>query len=135
MIRRPPRSTRTDTLFPYTTLFRSTRAAGRRRARDEQCLRFVEGRAGAVGKRHPALDVDGPRLFVIERDIVGRPAEPVREVRESGGPRPGAVAVDGDRQRRLCAQVRGDLVEGHAGTEEQTAAIPYLMGQSYTVFR
>src|SRR3546814_1511726 len=24
MIRRPPRSTRTDTLFPYTTLFRST---------------------------------------------------------------------------------------------------------------
>src|SRR3546814_2623945 len=27
MIRRPPRSTRTDTLFPYTTLFRSTRGA------------------------------------------------------------------------------------------------------------
>src|SRR3546814_5555102 len=30
MIRRPPRSTRTDTLFPYTTLFRSSR---RRRPR------------------------------------------------------------------------------------------------------
>src|SRR3546814_18371405 len=29
MILRPPRSTRTDTLFPYTTLFRSGRAAGR----------------------------------------------------------------------------------------------------------
>src|SRR3546814_17815553 len=28
MIRRPPRSTRTDTLFPYTTLFRSTLADG-----------------------------------------------------------------------------------------------------------
>src|SRR3546814_4121932 len=28
MIRRPPRSTRTDTLFPYTTLFRSHAAAG-----------------------------------------------------------------------------------------------------------
>src|SRR3546814_2159708 len=28
MIRRPPRSTRTDTLFPYTTLFRSCRVAG-----------------------------------------------------------------------------------------------------------
>src|SRR3546814_14918143 len=27
MIRRPPRSTRTDTLFPYTTLFRSATAA------------------------------------------------------------------------------------------------------------
>src|SRR3546814_9305960 len=31
MIRRPPRSTRTDTLFPYTTLFRSRT---RRRARN-----------------------------------------------------------------------------------------------------
>src|SRR3546814_9845783 len=29
MIRRPPRSTRTDTLFPYTTLFRSEEAAKR----------------------------------------------------------------------------------------------------------
>src|SRR3546814_12917411 len=28
MIRRPPRSTRTDTLFPYTTLFRSPHYAG-----------------------------------------------------------------------------------------------------------
>src|SRR3546814_7301648 len=28
MIRRPPRSTRTDTLFPYTTLFRSRPTAG-----------------------------------------------------------------------------------------------------------
>src|SRR3546814_11487136 len=28
MIRRPPRSTRTDTLFPYTTLFRSRPAVG-----------------------------------------------------------------------------------------------------------
>src|SRR3546814_15834627 len=28
MIRRPPRSTRTDTLFPYTTLFRSVLLAG-----------------------------------------------------------------------------------------------------------
>src|SRR3546814_4164356 len=35
MIRRPPRSTRTDTLFPYTTLFRSPRpTAGSRRHRN-----------------------------------------------------------------------------------------------------
>src|SRR3546814_9227387 len=36
MIRRPPRSTRTDTLFPYTTLFRShrQRPCHRRRQRD-----------------------------------------------------------------------------------------------------
>src|SRR3546814_4248043 len=30
MIRRPPRSTRTDTLFPYTTLFRSARRSWQR---------------------------------------------------------------------------------------------------------
>src|SRR3546814_21118802 len=30
MIRRPPRSTRTDTLFPYTTLFRSTQSRDNR---------------------------------------------------------------------------------------------------------
>src|SRR3546814_3910480 len=34
MIRRPPRSTRTDTLFPYTTLFRSPPALVRRVACD-----------------------------------------------------------------------------------------------------
>src|SRR3546814_2349194 len=33
MIRRPPRSTRTDTLFPYTTLFRSAAANGQERRR------------------------------------------------------------------------------------------------------
>src|SRR3546814_765037 len=32
MIRRPPRSTRTDTLFPYTTLFRSVHLAARIKA-------------------------------------------------------------------------------------------------------
>src|SRR3546814_3876846 len=37
MIRRPPRSTRTDTLFPYTTLFRS------RPARARACCRLPSG--------------------------------------------------------------------------------------------
>src|SRR3546814_1440727 len=36
MIRRPPRSTRTDTLFPYTTLFRSHEGAGQMDAQDDQ---------------------------------------------------------------------------------------------------
>src|SRR3546814_13132042 len=54
MIRRPPRSTRTDTLFPYTTLFRSTepepaqeRAGGRARNRA----------AGTAAKRDRPGDV------------------------------------------------------------------------------
>src|SRR3546814_8042142 len=37
MIRRPPRSTRTDTLFPYTTLFRSVRQAKALKAADHFC--------------------------------------------------------------------------------------------------
>src|SRR3546814_13742623 len=48
MIRRPPRSTRTDTLFPYTTLFRSVRAGQGRRA----CRRGeLEGRQGRAAHR------------------------------------------------------------------------------------
>src|SRR3546814_5100859 len=43
MRRRPPRSTRTDTLFPYTTLFRSDLAFGQRPG----TIRRVGGEAGA----------------------------------------------------------------------------------------
>src|SRR3546814_2715877 len=42
MIRRPPRSTRTDTLFPYTTLFRSTPRRVVRAPRDRPENRFVD---------------------------------------------------------------------------------------------
>src|SRR3546814_5574661 len=57
MIRRPPRSTRTDTLFPYTTLFRSRGDAGlSRRAQDSRRLvlaRRLQGREprGAAPQR------------------------------------------------------------------------------------
>src|SRR3546814_1611293 len=40
MIRRPPRSTRTDTLFPYTTLFRSVVELAEFRVRLEQSVEF-----------------------------------------------------------------------------------------------
>src|SRR3546814_10216794 len=46
MIRRPPRSTRTDTLFPYTTLFRSCTNGVRSRPEDRRFLRAaVEARS------------------------------------------------------------------------------------------
>src|SRR3546814_14537550 len=48
MIRRPPRSTRTDTLFPYTTLFRS-RGDGRGRRQ----LRAGRLRGTSSQHRHP----------------------------------------------------------------------------------
>src|SRR3546814_4383958 len=42
MIRRPPRSTRTDTLFPYTTLFRSARGDADGRAPDRSLARQAQ---------------------------------------------------------------------------------------------
>src|SRR3546814_18076257 len=48
MIRRPPRSTRTDTLFPYTTLFRS--AFGRHIVGGDAVMRHFE-RSGAQDDR------------------------------------------------------------------------------------
>src|SRR3546814_847177 len=61
MIRRPPRSTRTDTLFPYTTLFRSPARSSRCRAhlgrnsarRDRRSRRLPE-RQGKAGAPHCA---------------------------------------------------------------------------------
>src|SRR3546814_6896476 len=65
MIRRPPRSTRTDTLFPYTTLFRSGgESADLRRAGvgGSQYLAHLLGRAAEhhslVGRDQRALDQD-----------------------------------------------------------------------------
>src|SRR3546814_17065071 len=46
IIRRPPRSTRTDTLFPYTTLFRSVLEAQHRRQR----LVVDGGKAGGTAR-------------------------------------------------------------------------------------
>src|SRR3546814_4965547 len=73
MIRRPPRSTRTDTLFPYTTLFRSTFAFVKRgfnerlRLFQAQCLArsqestIAEQHQSAVG---PKLEMAEPELFI-----------------------------------------------------------------------
>src|SRR3546814_13661482 len=54
MIRRPPRSTRTDTLFPDTTLFRSVmpKAGGRRPVPDR--LARIAGRGTGGGECPPA---------------------------------------------------------------------------------
>src|SRR3546814_19076155 len=51
MIRRPPRSTRTDTRFPYTTLFRS----------EVEAPRAIELRRDALRLRAIVEDMDEPR--------------------------------------------------------------------------
>src|SRR3546814_19476623 len=93
MIRRPPISTRTDTLFPYTTLFRSGRAHHRtlpagydhrdRRTVDVQRRRHLAGvladrtAAGGDGAGRQASAARGPRLRVPRRgDHGGHRATP-----------------------------------------------------------
>src|SRR3546814_17024547 len=51
MLRRPPRSTRTDTLFPYTTLFRSHEGLQRTRS----------------DRHRPDREVDGPFKHHLDR--------------------------------------------------------------------
>src|SRR3546814_5287483 len=50
MIRRPPRSTRTDTLFPYTTLFRSDPLARLGHERSKQPAERGRRSCGRIGK-------------------------------------------------------------------------------------
>src|SRR3546814_20099313 len=97
MIRRPPRSTRTDTLFPYTTLFRSaSQIRGRSVPHHGWALAYPDGggqphqsgaRADCCGL-FAALAIYGPHpLFPFGSRIGGAghggffPSAPVREGR------------------------------------------------------
>src|SRR3546814_20886120 len=92
MIRRPPRSTRTDTLFPYTTLFRSALT-----------LALVEVAAGSLAARDyaafertlfdfvwftPRVDEDDPC-----EPLHARPAEPTADSAPGSSSRKRATAA------------------------------------------
>src|SRR3546814_6293688 len=113
MIRRPPRSTRTDTLLPYTTLFRSqwrTGDADRARA-----ARFALADAGRRDGQRPAA---GPsRRSHAQRG--GR--EDARRFRRQCEPRAAHPA-------RLAAWLHRDR------SEEHTSELQSLMRISYAVF-
>src|SRR3546814_12102790 len=74
MIRRPPRSTRTDTLFPYTTLFRSD---GGPQPGVGAC-----GRCVGVRQEHRKPRPHGVQLphvaEIAEIGVAHRPVDPVR---------------------------------------------------------
>src|SRR3546814_18914567 len=79
MIRRPPRSTRTDTLFPYTTLFRSGRRAERGGAAERPVrvrgvpageVRCAPSAPGSPGRR--AADAAVLRVLASHRGHAGR---------------------------------------------------------------
>src|SRR3546814_15102729 len=76
MIRRPPRTTRTDTLVPYTTLFRSQRRRGAGEVKPQ-------GHRGRED-RHEGEHLAG-RLAVVQDDAAG--CDRARyEQRRGGGP-------------------------------------------------
>src|SRR3546814_11291845 len=105
MIRRPPRSTRTDTLFPYTTLFRSFRDGGRRRGGRLRRLRQLlshhdEGRAAPCRSRAPFMVGDDVRA-AVRRDRRDHARERPAADRGGGGfsrgPGPGVERGPGGR--------------------------------------
>src|SRR3546814_7311759 len=128
MIRRPPRSKRTDTLFPYTTLCRSGPAGDRRYE---------------VADAHPArrsararlrTDVEWRAAAAAARRSRGDP----RRTRRAAG---GASRGDADRAarmagRRIADQPRSGLRRflRDARSEEHTSELQSLMRISYAVF-
>src|SRR3546814_15560603 len=112
MIRRPPRSTRTDTLFPDTTLFRSRRielavAVHARVGGVEQQMEFPRsrGRLDSLAADH---DMAGARL---------QPKPVERRFPQCRGDQPGQIVGDRPIARRYCpltpaaqAALRGHLL-------------------------
>src|SRR3546814_6518244 len=126
IIRRPPRSTRTDTRFPYTTLFRSAHAGH---------LALVEQHAhdllrGLVAEQLPELLLVVRDAVVLDHgDEVGR-----RVARQRGL---AVVRIGREEILRAGAGV-GEVAAPAAGhrdrSEEHTSELQSLMRISYAVF-
>src|SRR3546814_8155906 len=77
MMRRPPRSTRNDTLFPYTTLFRSQDDIGDAFLDEDQRLFAVRGLADReTFAREMPDDEFGDRLVILDQQQVGLRHQP-----------------------------------------------------------
>src|SRR3546814_9366598 len=118
MIRRPPRSTRTDTLFPYTTLFRSLLRVYRcrRNAPAADPLHRMALRAQLL---HHAVFAEQVQRTDHDQGVVGAGlGQHLLDLRH-----PGIVALDVDVPVQL--RVR---------SEEHTSELQSLMRISYAVF-
>src|SRR3546814_18422112 len=109
MIRRPPRSTRTDTLFPYTTLFRSIECRE---------IEFAERQLQPAMQKVPRAD-RGARARVA-RHRVGRHAEQLERKAplQAEGMERGAPGQPRDRIGDAVAE-RDSFVGGTARSEER----------------
>src|SRR3546814_16730858 len=119
MKRRPPRSTRTDTLFPYTTLFRSEHAEVLLRQRVlRNAVEMLQGRLGPPAQREHAVHMaarpveDTPQLVpvddLLERHLLDRRTgddQPVELLLADLLPRP--VEVDHVLARSVLRHVAG----------------------------
>src|SRR3546814_16507092 len=93
MLRRPPRSTRTDTLFPYTTLFRSAGPFDRRQRHLRRDAATAPGTAAGAG-------VHG----VPRGEVRRKPALGARSGKIAGFPSSAAV-----RRPRSCFMSHADI--------------------------
>src|SRR3546814_7703984 len=107
MIRRPPRSTRTDTLFPYTTLFRSSPKC------QSSCASLGPRALSRSSIAHCGEFPAEQRRHVVAQDFVV-------SVRKQLGP-------------RYHSPGHGDD-EVHHRSEEHTSELQSLMRLSYAVF-
>src|SRR3546814_13133202 len=120
MIRRPPRSTRTDTLFPYTALFRSSKCAGAARV----------ARAGRRRRMLSALGVlaSGVALHGMALAIAVNAATPeqLREIRGIG-PKMAQVIIE-ERARGGRYESLDDLSDRVKGIGPKMAAAMQASG-------
>src|SRR3546814_2601885 len=126
MIRLPPRSTRTDTLFPYTTLFRSPR--------DEFRFRFgqIERRARGFGERRDQEHHREREEQQVEAEGVDD-AEPMALLRLDDLVHVEAVGEQHDADQD---EPDRDFIGNHLRrrSEEHTPELQSLMRISYAVF-
>src|SRR3546814_9504680 len=123
MTRRPPRSTRTDTLFPYTTLFRSSQS-GAGRPRTAQALSFRALRS----RRDPPLSRRRRGAGLLHQDRVAADTHLYRPARAEGA----GARTAGPGHLQAAAIV--GLGRAGARSEEHTSELQSLMRISYAVF-
>src|SRR3546814_2963869 len=142
MLRRPPRSTRTDSLFPYTTLFRSAfygGAAGHERFRIHplhDVLAIGTG-TGRIDIGHGSIERSQPFGGFGHVVSVAHGHDPaIVDHQETGGANFDLVAGHGDdrRGRRRHAHDLDGHSLGVLRSEEHTSELQSLMRSSYAVF-